>query len=65
MLVQPGEGKERHIVQFGSTALSKAQHNYSIVELEPLGVQWALDICSFFVQGARDVTAFNDLTALL
>ena len=39
VLVQPGPGGVTHVVQCGSTSLSRAQRNYSIVELELLGVQ--------------------------
>ena len=42
----PKDGRT-NVIQRGSTSLTGSQLNYSIMELEKLGVQWALQKSSF------------------
>ena len=65
VLVQPKEGKQRAIIQCGSTALTDTQRNYSTTELELLGVLCGLQKAAFYCKGAPKVSIFSDHSALV
>ena len=48
------------IVHCGSVALTDAQRNYAVVELELLAVQWAIQKCSFYLRGMKTFTVITD-----
>ena len=47
VLTQPASDRV-NVLQCGSTSLSQAQRGYSIVELELLGIVWALEKCAYY-----------------
>ena len=63
--MQRGPGGVTQGVQCGSTSLSRAQHNYSMAELELLVVQWALEKCSYYMRGAHGLRVFTDHAPLV
>ena len=65
VLVQRKEGKERAIIQCGSTSLTDTQRNYSTTELELLGIVWVLQKSAFYCQGAPHISVFTDHSALV
>ena len=66
VLFQPkGEGKQRAVIQCGSTALTETQRNYSTTELELLGVLWGLQKAAFYCKGVPKVSIFSDHSALV
>ena len=65
MLGKPVQGKEKRVVQCSLTSLTKAQLNYSIVELKHLGIQWGLSKVDYFARGAKEVTVHTDHAPLV
>ena len=41
------------LIMAGSRFLSPAEKNYSVVELELLGIQWAVEKCRLYLAGAE------------
>ena len=48
-LMQKDEEGKKYLVNCGSTTLTSAQKNYSTIELEALGILYAIDKCSFYL----------------
>ena len=52
VLIQYNEvSKKWELVWAGSTSLKGAQHNYPPIQLELLGLTWALQECKYYLQG--------------
>ena len=64
VLTQPKDDRI-NILQCGLTTLSSAQRGYSIMELEMLGVVWALDKCKYFLKGSHNVVVLTDHAPLV
>ena len=65
VLLQKREGKEKAVIQCGSTSLTETQRNYSTTELELLGIVWGLQKCAFYCKGAPHISVFTDHAALV
>ena len=57
---KPGDDKPSCILQCGSRSLSMAEKNYSTIELECLGIQWAMHKCSHFLRGLSSFRVLTD-----
>lgn len=64
ILVQRG-GEKLRVIQCGSKALTGAQSRYSTVELEMLGVQWAVHKCRHYLKGCPAFKIVTDHRPLL
>ena len=53
------EGKPR-LIQCGSSALTPTQQRYATVELECLGIQWAVKKCDFYLRGLPHFEVHTD-----
>ena len=56
--------KRHHIIAIGSTGLTGAQSRYSPVELETLGVVFAVTKLDYFTRGAPHLAVYSDCSAL-
>ena len=69
VLIQYDEVSKRwRLIRAGSTALKKAQKNYPPIQLELLGLAWALQSCNFYLRahpGFLVKTDHNPLVGLL
>ena len=69
VLIQLDEVSKRwRLIRAGSTALKKAQRRYSPIQLELLGLTWALQSCKFYLRahpGFKVKTDHNPLVGLL
>ena len=63
VLSQVQEDGKLHPVSYASRALSKAEENYAITELETLAVVWAISHFHHLIYGHR-VTVVTDHTAV-
>lgn len=63
ILSQEQEDWKLHPVAYASRALSPAEHNYGITELETLAVVWAVSHFHHFLYGSK-VTIYKDHTAV-
>ena len=55
------KGPERnHLIQCGSCSLSDCQRRYAVVELEMLGVKWAIRKLDYFLRGLPMFTVWTD-----
>ena len=52
-LIQYNERKEPQLIQCGSRSLTAAEKNYSTIELELLGIVYAILKCKFYLLGSR------------
>jgi len=59
------KGSDFRLIQAGSRALSSAERNYATIELECLGLQWAVNQCQFYLQGCPEFEAVTDHKPLL
>ena len=59
-LMQPGEDGKDRLVMCGSCSLTTTQQRYATVELEMLGVTWAICKCAFFLRGLSHFTVKTD-----
>ena len=48
------------IVTCGSKSLTPTQQRYSTVELECLGIMWAINKCQFYLRGLPNFTVLTD-----
>ena len=64
ILLQPSDGRN-NILQCVFVALTPAQRNYSIVELEMLAVVWSLEKWEFFTKGAPGIAVLSDHASLV
>ena len=53
VLVQHDEASRPRLITCGSRFLSSAEKNYAVVELECLGIQWAVEKCRLYLLGAE------------
>ena len=53
------------VLQWGSRSLNSAECNYSTIELECLGIQWALKKCNNFLRGLHDFDVLTDHRPLI
>ena len=60
MLVQKNMKGGYNIIRCGSCSLTPTQRNYSTVELEALGVSYAVRKCDFFLRGLGKFTVWSD-----
>jgi len=58
-------GESVHLVQAGSRSITQAEKNYASIELECLGVQWAISQCDFYLKGCPHFTVITDHKPLL
>ena len=69
VLIQFDEVSKRwRLIRAGSAALKKAQKNYAPIQLELLGLAWALQSCNYYLRahpGFRVKTDHNPLVGLL
>ena len=69
VLIQLDEVSKRwRLIRAGSAALKKAQKNYPPIQLELLGLAWALQSCNYYLRahpGFRVKTDHNPLVGLL
>ena len=49
LMQEPTDGSSRHLIQCGSRTLTKAEHNYSILELEATAISWSIRKCRFYL----------------
>ena len=59
-IMQVASGEPPRIVQCGSRALTSAEKNYAVIELETLGIVWAISKCQFFLIGIGDFEVVCD-----
>ena len=64
-LVQHGPDQKLHLIACGSKSLTDAQTRYATIELECLGVQWAISKCEFWLRGMTKFTVVTDHRPLL
>jgi len=60
ILMQVDKQGKRRVVQCGSRSTSSAEKNYANIELECLGVQWAMAQCSFYLKGCPKFKVITD-----
>ena len=60
ILLQWSEDGNPRIIQCGSFALTPAQKNYAVIELEMLSIVRAVEKCRFYLQGADDFEIITD-----
>jgi len=60
ILMQVDKKGGRRVVQCGSRSTSSAEKNYANIELECLGVQWAMDQCKYFLRGCPQFHVITD-----
>ena len=53
------------VLQCGSRSLNSTERNYSTIELECLGIQWALKKCYHFLRGLHDFDILTDQRPLV
>ena len=59
LIQNDSDGKGHRLIHCGSCLLNSAQRNYATIELECLGIQWAISKCDFYLRG---LTSFKVLT---
>ena len=64
MLLQYKEGVPR-IIKCGSTSLTDTQSRYAVIELEMLGIQYAISSCSYYLLGCQNFNVVTDHRPLL
>ena len=64
-LVQKSKNDTLRLIQCGSKSLNDAQRNYAIIELECLGIQYAIQKCKFYLHGKDTFTVITDHKPLL
>lgn len=60
LLQREEDGKSVRLIQCGSRALNGAQGRYATIELELLGVQWAVHKCRHYLQGCPAFKVVTD-----
>eukprot|EP00095_Tigriopus_kingsejongensis_P008659 snap_masked-scaffold1782_size28275-processed-gene-0.3 protein:Tk08659 transcript:snap_masked-scaffold1782_size28275-processed-gene-0.3-mRNA-1 annotation:"hypothetical protein ETSY2_36450" len=53
-------GRRDKLVLCGSCSISDAQRRYTTIELECLGMEWAVPQCKFYLQGLPDFVVLTD-----
>ena len=59
-MLRQKHGEEWKVVTCGSRFISDTERRYSMVELELLGVVWALKKCRVYLQGMRKFNVVTD-----
>ena len=59
-LCQPSSDGSLAIITCGSKSLTPTQQRYATVELECLGIMWAVQKCSFYLKGLPTFTVLTD-----
>ena len=59
-LMQENDNGERHMVQCGSRSLTPAETNYAVIELECLGIYYAISKCRHYLTGLHHFTTVTD-----
>ena len=59
-VLQQSSGDRWALIQAGSRYLSDTESCYAIIELELLGVAWAISKCKLFLSGLRHFTVITD-----
>ena len=57
--------KTWHIIKAGSCSLTSTQRNYAVIELEMLGICYACEKCSFFIEGLPSFEIVTDHLPLI
>ena len=66
ILLQKGEKEgQYHIIRCGSRSNTDTEKNYSVCELELLGVVFAIQDCKFYLKGCPHFTIQTDHKPLL
>ena len=65
VLLQYGSDEKPRMIKCGSTSLTDAQTRYSTVELEALGVQYAVSHCSHYLLGCDKFQVVTDHNPLI
>ena len=63
ILSQPKEDSKLHLLAYASRSLSNTERNYSVTELETLGVVWAIHHFRAYLYG-HNITAVTDHSAI-
>ncbi len=53
------------LISCGSCSVTDAQSRYAVIELECLGIQWAVQKCDYFLKGCQDFSVITDHKPLL
>lgn len=56
---EPGDDRIR-LVSCGSRSLTSCQRNYATIELECMGIKWAIEKCEFYLRGNQGFTVITD-----
>ena len=59
-LCQPYPDGSLSIIKCGSRALSPTEQRYATIELECLGILWAVRKCEFYLKGLPNFTVITD-----
>ena len=65
ILCQKKPDGSRNIIQCGSSALTRTQANYAIIEIEALALAWSTEHCAFYLQGCPEFDVFTDHKPLI
>ena len=60
ILLQKRDDGKHNIIRCGSCSLRPAHRNYAPIELEALGVTWAISKCTFFLSGLDNFEVLTD-----
>lgn len=64
-ILQQNHNGEWRMIQAGSRFLSDAESRYAVIELEMLGVAWAVTKCRTFLVGMQDFQVMTDHNPLV
>ena len=56
----PDSFKPISLLQCGSRSLTSTERNYATIEIECLGIQWALKKCDYFLRGLESFSVVTD-----
>ena len=59
-LMQEQQNGTMTLVQCGSKSLTDTQQRYATIEIECLGIQWAINKCDFYLRGLEHFTVLTD-----
>ena len=64
-LLQFDAEEKLRLVCCGSRSLTSCQRNYATIELEALGIKWAIEKCHYYLRGSGHFTVITDHKPLL
>ena len=64
-LIQKEANDAKRLIKCGSCSLTPTQQRYATIELEALGIHWALEKCEYFLRGCEKFTVVTDHRPLL